>query len=271
VESKELIESGLLELHAAGALEGNDLLLVEQMIQTDAEVAAAYKNICESLEIYSSLHAVSPSDTLKEKILNEIFSNQKNIIPIQRGGSIAFWQYAAAAAVVLFVLSSFAAFYFAGKYYSAGEQLATAEKHFESLNNQMSLVLNDQKKLREEMDMINGMNTMKVKLNGTDQHPGMEVLVYYDLDSKHIMLDSGNLPALPDSLQYQLWAIAGSNVSDAGAFSSHYASSESSVERKIYFLKSATTAEMFAITIEKFGGSPTPHTDKMVAVGKIKI
>lgn len=130
MESKELIESGLLELHAAGALEGNDLLLVEQMIQTDAEVAAAYKNICESLEIYSSLHAVSPSDTLKEKILNEIFSNQKNIIPIQRGGSIAFWQYAAAAAVVLFVLSSFAAFLLCRKILFSGRTAGYCRKTF---------------------------------------------------------------------------------------------------------------------------------------------
>ncbi len=265
MKAKEYIESGMLELHATGALCGREQTEAEQMIQEYPEVATEYEAIQVTLEKFNTAQSVTPPAHVRDRVLNEIKSlGEKKVIPITRNNNSNsnFYQYAVAASVALLLLSSFAAFYFAGKFNSTKTELAGLKNQYDTLNNNMSVVLANQEQMKEAMDMINGMNTMKVKLSGTEKHPGMQVLVYYDMDSKHIMLDPGNLPQLPDSLQYQLWALKGTTVLDAGAFSPIAG---------MLNLKPAADAELFAITIEKYGGSPTPHVDQMVAMGKISI
>ncbi len=262
MEAKEYIESGMLELYASGALDDNERAEAEQMMKKFPEVVAELKAIQLSLEKYAMLHAVTPPAFVKENLLKAIQPEAKEkVIAITRSNN-KFYQYAVAASFVLLMLSSFAAFYFAGKFNSTKTELVSLQNQYDTLKNNMEVVIANQSHLKEAMDMINGMNTLKVKLSGTEKHPGMQVLVYYDMDNKHIMLDPGNLPQLPDSLQYQLWALKGTNVIDAGAFSPIAG---------ILNLKAAAEAELFAITIEKFGGSSTPHVDQMVAMGKISI
>ena len=264
MKAKEYIESGMLELYASGALCGREQTEAEQMIQQYPEVAAEYEAIQITMEKFNTIHAVTPPAHVRDRVLNEIkLLGEKKVIPLTRNNSSSkFYQYAVAASVTLLLLSSFAAFYFAGKFNSTKTELAGLQNQYDTLNKTMSVVMANQTQMKDAMAMINGMNTLKVKLSGTEKHPGMQVLVYYDMDSKHIMLDPGNLPQLPDSLQYQLWALKGTSVLDAGAFSPIAG---------MLNLKPAADAELFAITIEKYGGSPTPHVDQMVAMGKISI
>lgn len=262
MEAKEFIESGILELYASGALDKNERDEVELMAKKFPEVAAELNAIQLSLEKHSMLHAITPPTEIKEKIQKELFGNLKSEAISVNHNNTRFYQYAVAASVVLLMLSSFAAFYFAGKLNSAENQLSLLQTQYDTLNKNMNLVIANQSHLTDEMNMINGMHTMKVKLSGTEKHPGMEVLVYYDMETKNIMLDSGNLPQLPDSLRYQLWAMMDDKIIDVGTFNSKLG---------LIKLRPASEADVFAITIEKQGGSATPNYDEMVANGKISI
>ena len=100
---------------------------------------------------------------------------------------------------------------------------------------------------------------VKINLAGVGTHTGQSGLLYWDKASGDVFLDLNSMPQAPAGKQYQLWAIIDGKPVDAGMYSF-----SSSMTR----MKTIVRAEMFAITIENEGGSPTPTLDQMVVAGK---
>ena len=114
---------------------------------------------------------------------------------------------------------------------------------------------------QEEMAVLSCPTTKKVELQGQKMAPGAAVMVWYRPGDANKVLSAQNLPAVPDSNQYQLWAIVSGKPVDMGVFTP-----EGSLHKMT--LQAEMSPDAFAVTVEKRGGSPEPNMDRIVAMGK---
>jgi anti-sigma-K factor RskA len=87
--------------------------------------------------------------------------------------------------------------------------------------------------------------------------------IYWNADNKAVFVEVNNLPMAPDSMQYQLWAIADGVPQSAGMLTID--SLNTTIVQK---MNDISTAQAFAITLEKKGGVPLPE-GQMYVLGKI--
>jgi anti-sigma-K factor RskA len=85
--------------------------------------------------------------------------------------------------------------------------------------------------------------------------------VYWNTKSKDVYLLVNNLPQPASDQQYQLWAIVDGQPVDAGVFDVQNASG-------LLRMKNMPRAQVFAVTLEKRGGSTTPQ-GPMYVMGKV--
>jgi anti-sigma-K factor RskA len=83
----------------------------------------------------------------------------------------------------------------------------------------------------------------------------------WDTKTKEVYLTTNKLPAPPQDMQYQLWAIADGKPVSAGMYSDDK-------DARIA-LSTIENAQAFAITLEKKGGSEEPTMENMYVMGGV--
>jgi len=103
-----------------------------------------------------------------------------------------------------------------------------------------------------------------LKLNGTAKSPSSALTVAWSPSKKKVMIDMANtnMPVNDKDHQYQLWALVGGKPVDLGVFDADTTSKD------MKEMKEIASADAFAVTLEKRGGSPTPSLDQMMVLGK---
>ncbi|MEZ4904504.1 MAG: anti-sigma factor [Spirosomataceae bacterium] len=79
-------------------------------------------------------------------------------------------------------------------------------------------------------------------------------------NTQEVQLNVLSLPTPTSDKQYQLWALVGGNPVDLGVFD---------VNTAMQKMKAIPKADAFAVTLEKKGGSPTPHLEELYVMGKV--
>lgn len=105
MDTKALIESGILELYCIGATTPEQNALIEIMISNDDAVGREIDAIQKSLVDYAGKFAVKPPDGLLNKILNNISSQEANEMELPALLSAAskasdWWKYIRDAGIV---------------------------------------------------------------------------------------------------------------------------------------------------------------------------
>jgi anti-sigma-K factor RskA len=77
-----------------------------------------------------------------------------------------------------------------------------------------------------------------------------------------IDMANANMPVNDKYHQYQLWALVGGKPVSLGVFDADTTSKD------MKEMESIASADAFAVTLEKRGGSPTPTMDEMMVLGK---
>ncbi len=141
------------------------------------------------------------------------------------------------------------------QYRSAANDLQIAQEKIKE-NQQANLAM------KTDINVMTDKNSLPVVLKGTPAVPDAQAKIFWMKNTGEVYVDPTNLPAAPDSMQYQLWAIIDGKPVDAGMISTR---------QGIYHfqkMKSFGHADAFAITLEKAGGSPTPK-GTMYVIAKI--
>jgi anti-sigma-K factor RskA len=101
-----------------------------------------------------------------------------------------------------------------------------------------------------------------VRLAGAEAAPEANAIIVISSDGLHGTLVAENLPALPETQQYQLWLIADGERTDGGVFSvrehgytNHYINAP----------RPLSEYQAFGVTIEPEGGSPGPTGARALA------
>ena len=111
------------------------------------------------------------------------------------------------------------------------------------------------------LNILKNVDTKTVPLLGLKNSPESKANVYWNAQKAETILSIINLPAPPEKMQYQLWAIVDKKPVSAGVL-------EYSTEA-LQFMRGFDKAEAFAITLEKKGGSDAPTLDKMYVMGTL--
>jgi len=276
----EYISSGIVESYVLGLADRDERVQFERMCEQNPEVLEAREAFELSLEENSLRNAIHPAPNLRNQILSRLKETDHKsdtiISPLypETNAARTFpapvyaktgWRYLAAASIILLVGSVALNLYFFSKY------RRFANRYDELLANQSQLAQNNQtlqtrlKEYETTMDMMKSPYMAVIKMPGknvpTSPDSSSLATVYWDTRSKDVYLMINNLPAPQQSQQYQLWAIVDGKPVDAGVINM---ADRSTLHR----MKNIPRAQVFAITLEKKGGSTSPQ-GPMYVLGRV--
>jgi anti-sigma-K factor RskA len=275
VNIQEYISSGIVESYVLGLANEAERAEFEQMCSLHPEVLAARETFETGLERHALADTVAPPAMLRQSILNQLTVEQA----VQTNAYDAPQQqthkpvvvsmamrYVAAAAIVLLAGSAVLNFYYFNKYreYSRRyDRLLAQQTELVKNNNSLQTKLNTYENTiagltNPRMAMIK-MDANAVPANGSPA-PASIATVYWDTQTKDVYVVANNLPQPGPGKQYQLWAIVDGQPVDAGVFDL--------ADNVMVKLKNIPRAQLFAITLEQQGGSPTPK-GPMYVLGKV--
>ncbi|MGZ5133793.1 MAG: anti-sigma factor [Flavitalea sp.] len=282
---QEYISSGIVESYVLGLADQEERAEFERMCAAHVEVRKARDQFELGLEEQLMSNALQPSKNIKSKVFAEIeIENDKldeyNLVSDSnsdyvRGGeeiqprskvTKTNWpQYLAAASIALLVISTAFNFILFNRYkdYSTRYENLLAQQTELARNNEVMRTKLDG--YESALAMLRNPDMAVIKMPGTNVPTSPDsnsvATVYWNTRSKDVYILVNNLPQPPSDRQYQLWAIVDGKPVDAGVFDLESVPG-------LLRMKNIPRAEVFAVTLEKRGGSPAPE-GPMYVLGKV--
>lgn len=263
---QDYIESGIIETYALGMADAQEAAEFEQLCREYPAVKLALEAFEASLEQQALSHAIPPPAAIKQRLMSElaaefvhlsapIISEPAKVVQLN-----SFSKYAAAASVILLVISGGMNVYFYSKFKETANQYQAlvVEKNSLQANNQ--IMQTKTLDLYNSMQMMTDPTMQKVAMPGIAGKESSYATIFWDMKSKDVYLLPNKLPQAAPGKQYQLWAIVDGKPVDAGMISDCAG---------LCKMKNIPNASMFAITLEKQGGSASPTLTEMYVAGKV--
>ena len=272
------ISSGKLELFVLGDLNETEQQEVLAMAKKYPEINQEIIAIEDAMLAIDQDSAVSPSPKLKKKIFDTLESEDKPPIPLSpeeekvvaEKANIKVvstsnpWKTFAVAASVVAVISVGAAVYYANQYFDVEQRFAIAMQQNAVLAEEMQTNQVKLKELNSGMERFITGDFEKIPMKGEDfpMQKDAAVDVFWDKDSKEVLLSVNQLASLDPNNDYQLWAIGEEGPIGIGLVNS-------GIKFDLQVMDIASDAQAFAITIEPKGGSESPTLEKLVVLGEV--
>jgi anti-sigma-K factor RskA len=261
METKEYIESGILELYVYGLLSESESEEVASKAKNSAEInseiIAIEKAIVALSSSFSPFHSVANFEKIKEKL------ELKHAPVIALESSSNKMQYLGWAAAILLLLG-------VGYQYNelnvtssqvAATKLekATLEKEFKSLKIKNTAVETSLAVVRDTKNTVVG-------LGGQAVAPESFAKVYWNQDTKVVYVDASGLPEPPKGMVYQVWAL---KLDPLTPTSIGLLENFDKNDQKLFAVNNANEAQAFGITLEPAGGSVSPTMEQLYTLGKV--
>ena len=260
MEIKDILSSGLLELHALGMTNQSETAQVEQWMKKFPDVKYELGEIEKCIEMYATTHAITPPAELKQKIATKIntpatATNRSDIVKVLPITS--FWKFAAAASIILLMGSAILNYVYYNKLEDASAVLENTQQELTAASDK----LND---INTDMSIVQNKFSKSVSLDGLPAAPDAAAKIFWMKNTGEVYIDPSNLPEAPAGKQYQLWAIVDGKPVDGGMI----ITSKKDNKYRIQKMKTFGKAEAFAVTLETAGGNPAPMGE-MYVMGKM--
>lgn len=276
--TQEYISSGIVESYVLGLADRAEREEFERMSSQHPEVRAAREAFELALEEQLLISAVQPPAAIKQSILDKIAAetNQQSATPVVDIKSnvklkqlpIDRWiKYMAAASVVLLLASAGLNIYLFSQYRNFSNKYANLLASQTELASNNKTIQARLEQYENTISMFKDSSMSVIKMQGSAVPGGGSpdqsslATVLWNNKTKDVFLLINNLPAPTAEQQYQLWAIVDGKPVDAGVF-------DLADNNTVLRMKNIPAAQLFAVTLEKKGGSPTPQ-GKMYVLGKI--
>jgi anti-sigma-K factor RskA len=215
---------------------------------------------------YASFHKKNPRPELRQAVLDKIDEAEgydSRIIPLpQARQSAGSFRYLMAAVIAFLVLNIIASVFMYYKWQGTERQLASLVEENKNMRNEYEKVKQTLDKKSNDMHMVINRLNKVVNLNGMEASPGSMATVYWNPESKKVMLNVEKLPKPPENMQFQLWALKDGKPIDAGVFDM--------TDDPMHMMDTPIeSADAFAVTLEKMGGSPEPTLSRLYVMGKL--
>lgn len=273
MDIKTYIESGIIERYVLGHVSPQEKQEVECMSHIYSEIDEELRKIETTIEQMAMTGAVKPSLDLKGKIMEriktekqELPTNQKQeakVIPLNVvNASNNFYKYSAAASVIIIIGIGSALWYMNNQRATLNQKLTAKSIEIDSLTYQGEKLQNTLLATSTNLQFVKDIGTKKIQMNGTETHSNMLATVYWNTNSKKVLLEVNHLSTPSSDKQFQLWAIVNGQPQNMGVFDLNTTSS-------FVEMNAASDAQAFAITLEPKGGSIAPSLDQMYVIGNV--
>ncbi len=269
MDSKAYIESGILESYALGICTEEEQNEVEKLCAQYPEIKTELEQVQQAINEYSTLYSKTPQPIIKQNIFDEIDQLEQKNKPKTETKIIALntnpYKFTIAASLTLFALSLIGNIIIYNKYKSANDEVIALNQEKNQLadnfkTNQVKLEI-----MNKDMAVLANPMVQKVMMKGVAKSPESMAMIYWNTQSKEVFIEIKKLPMPDAGRQYQLWAIVDGKPVDAGMIT--MTEGDSSLHK----MKDFNTAQAFAITLEKEGGSASPTLAEMYVMGAVSL
>lgn len=294
MNSREFIESGVLETYVMGLATAEEAKLVAEMTARYPEVKAELEAIEVTIEKFDRLNAVAPPAHLKAEILAQVsgsqfpvsgstnFVSSSTSTPLsidsvgnkERGANIRslngsehgppkqsnFFKYAAGVALILLLGSVYYNYTLSSKLNEAKNKVDNLDYAYYLRSSRAHLDSLTIQELNDQIALLSTPGMKSIELKGMDVAPDAKAMAYANTKTGEVYLEIMNLPAVPEGMQYQFWGIVEDKPVDAGMIP---------LEGDLSGIHPMTTvpnANAYAISLEPKGGSEQP-TGKIYVMG----
>jgi anti-sigma-K factor RskA len=263
METREYIESGILELYVFGNLTEVETLEV-------SKIAASNKDIREEIlsiekAVVSLSYSVAPYLSAANflKIKNKLIQKHGGVIDM-KPKSIMF-NYLGWAAAVLLMLG-------VGYQYNESKntekQLATVKTEKSKLKQDLNGLELKNKASETILAVVRDENNIVVPLGGQTVAPLAKAKIYWNKNTEVVFVDASGLPEPPEGKEYQIWALKLNPLTPTSiGMLVNFKSNDS----KIFEVQKANGAQAFGITLEPKGGSSSPTMEQLYTLGVVKV
>lgn len=275
MNTQEYIQSGIIESYVLGIASPAEAIEVEQLCLQYPEIKKALTNFELALEANTLAKPVAPPPHLKQQIftaLNADFVAEKNKVventqtmatplietPVVKMNQLS--RFLAAASIILLVISGGMNIYFYSKFKETTQQYQALVLEKNTLQASNQIMQTKSLDMYNSMQMMTDPNMQKVSMPGIAGKEMNYATVFWDMKTKDVYILPNKLPQPANGKQYQLWAIVDGKPVNAGVLSDCAG---------LCKMKNIPAASMFAVTLEKSGGSETPTISEMYVAGKV--
>lgn len=260
---EELKNSDLLDLYLLGQLPDDQSREVEMLLEQHPELLLESNDSKDALAMYGAEYSIAPRPELKSKVMGAIAAlnnetkestTEKTAESISDKTNTFNW-YSIAASVLL-LISVGLTYTLVQKNARIDElsgKLAANETQLVEKNTQFS-------SMRETLDALYENNVQQVKLKSTDPSKNTFATFFYNKATHKVMIHQGNLEKRTDDMQYQVWALIDGKPYSAGVFDAEVNADSLKV------ISTDLTPQLFAVSIEKRGGSETPTPERIILI-----
>ncbi len=264
MDTRDYIESGILELYVYGLLDDSENRKITELAAENSQVRKEIESIeAAVIDLSSSFSprlSLSVFENIREKVDFKHRSEAPVVIKKRRTNWAAFLGWAAA----LLLLLGAAYLY---------TQLEQTEKRAAQLQKQKSTlqetVVNLELRSKQDqsvMDMLRDPKNTIIALDAQPAAPEAFAKVYWNRQSLSVYVDARGLPDPPEGMVYQVWAM---EVRPFSATSIGVLDNFKTDSRRVFPVNATSEAQAFGITLEPSGGSESPTLEQLLTFGKI--
>lgn len=263
LDIEDYISSGILEAFMLGDLSKEEQAEVEKNLMQYPELRREFERLQEAQESFLLQTAIRPPASVKANLFKKIERRdlRKDKPSSLDGPRINYWQYAAAASIVVAIISSYLAYDYRNKLKEAQtsltEYIAQNQRMAQDYNN----VNRQLEQIENDLAIITDPSFQRILLKGTANAPNAVAQVFWNPDTKAVFLRVENMKRLARENQYQLWAIVDGKPVSAGVFDTL-----TGLRR----MKDIAGAAAFAVTIEPHGGKESPSLQHLQVIGNVE-
>jgi len=263
MDSKEFIESGAIEAYVLGLASPEEMAEVDRLRVQDPAINEAILDFELKLEsgIMANTMPVPAfvKEDLKQKLRPEFKKEEGRVVQMPLRPVNKAWAWVAAASLVLLLGSAVFNYYLYDKLNKKDDSYASLSKEMNAIRTQNQLANAKIEEMHNGMTMMSDPAVAKVNMPGMGTHLTNKAMVLWDSRTKNVYLMPMDLPQAPKGKQYQLWAMVDGKPVDAGMMENCTV---------LCNMKNIPSAQAFAITLEKQGGSPAPDLTQLYVMGK---
>lgn len=253
---EEILESGILEQYVLGLTNEEENFRVKAYLNEYPELQQHMDTIERAMETIAHQHAIVPPEDLKAATMKKIADTEA----IKMSQESVKWKWISAIALIAAAYFVFWSFQLNNSIQIIQTNLSETSKELEKLTVNCNLVNEENEQNKRLIQLYTDELFMPVKLQGNDQQPGSEILVFWGDKDHQSYIHVANLQAPPAGHTYQIWADVAGEMLPLGIFTD---------KLKVCEIKYIENAESLNVTIEKSGGSDHPDVSKLIMSNKV--
>jgi anti-sigma-K factor RskA len=261
MDTREYIESGILELYVYGLLSEPENEEVAVRAKNDPEIneeiIAIEKAIVALSSSFSPFHSVANFEKIKSKL------EPKHAKVIELEPTRNWAQYVGWAAAILLLVGI-------GYQYNqldqTNTQVVNAEIEKTKLEKEFNVLKLKNKASETSLAVVRDTKNTVVALGGQAVAPQSFAKVYWNKDTKVVYVDATGLPEPPEGMVYQVWAL---KLNPLTPTSIGLLENFDVNDQKMFAVNNADEAEAFGISLEPAGGSLSPTMEQLYTLGKV--